>query len=165
MALVKCKECGHEVSTKAKACPKCGAEQPKGTSLTTWIVGGVFAVIVFSCVSNLQQSGPTSGTVATRSGPSIDKSPEKQAARKRLIEKLISEGVFQKVDTMGGNLPKAYVRPAFYNLDFETKQQFVSVVYAYYFNGSNISDLVILRDSRGGKDVGDYAPSRGLKMK
>ncbi len=25
MALVKCKECGNEVSTEAKACPKCGA--------------------------------------------------------------------------------------------------------------------------------------------
>ncbi|WP_412514572.1 MULTISPECIES: zinc-ribbon domain-containing protein [Shewanella] len=28
MALVKCKECGEEVSTKAKTCPKCGAKAP-----------------------------------------------------------------------------------------------------------------------------------------
>ncbi|WP_394854470.1 zinc-ribbon domain-containing protein [Shewanella xiamenensis] len=27
MALVKCKECGEQVSTKAKSCPKCGAKR------------------------------------------------------------------------------------------------------------------------------------------
>lgn len=44
MALVKCKECGSEVSTKAKKCPSCGAKAPKKTSLVTWFV---LAVIVF----------------------------------------------------------------------------------------------------------------------
>lgn len=29
MALIKCKECGSEVSTTAKACPKCGAPPPQ----------------------------------------------------------------------------------------------------------------------------------------
>ncbi|WP_352284177.1 hypothetical protein [Pseudoalteromonas sp. Q18-MNA-CIBAN-0097] len=38
MALVKCKECGEEVSNKAKSCPKCGAKAPKKTSLLTWLV-------------------------------------------------------------------------------------------------------------------------------
>lgn len=38
MALVSCKECGEKVSTKAKACPKCGAKGPKKTSVLTWIL-------------------------------------------------------------------------------------------------------------------------------
>jgi len=38
MALVKCKECGQEVSQKAGSCPKCGAPIEKKTSLLTWIV-------------------------------------------------------------------------------------------------------------------------------
>jgi len=29
MALIKCKECGHEVSTSAKACSNCGAPLKK----------------------------------------------------------------------------------------------------------------------------------------
>lgn len=29
MALMPCKECGSEVSTDAKACPKCGSKVPK----------------------------------------------------------------------------------------------------------------------------------------
>ena len=38
MALIKCKECGTEISKKAKECPKCGAPAKKKTSLFTWIV-------------------------------------------------------------------------------------------------------------------------------
>jgi hypothetical protein len=52
MALKDCEECGKPVSTEAKACPHCGAKPPKRTSLTTWILGGLFAVFVFSAVQN-----------------------------------------------------------------------------------------------------------------
>lgn len=38
MALKPCKECGTQVSTKARQCPKCGAARPKSTSLFTWLV-------------------------------------------------------------------------------------------------------------------------------
>lgn len=38
MSLVKCKECGQGVSTKAASCPNCGAKAPKKTSLFTWLV-------------------------------------------------------------------------------------------------------------------------------
>ena len=30
MGLKKCKECGQDVSTSAKACPKCGVDSPTG---------------------------------------------------------------------------------------------------------------------------------------
>lgn len=47
MALIKCSECGHEVSDKAKVCPKCGnkmaANSDKGNS-TIKIVGAVVVV-------------------------------------------------------------------------------------------------------------------------
>jgi hypothetical protein len=44
MALIKCKECGHQMSTTAKACPQCGATAPKKTGTFTKIVGGLFAI-------------------------------------------------------------------------------------------------------------------------
>ncbi|MCX6758830.1 MAG: zinc ribbon domain-containing protein [Candidatus Nealsonbacteria bacterium] len=40
MALLKCKECGHEISDEAKACPNCGKPQknkPLSTSLSKQI--------------------------------------------------------------------------------------------------------------------------------
>jgi len=57
MALVKCKECNEEVSTKAKTCPKCGAKAPKKTSLFTWLVLIIIVVFVYSASKN-----PTTNT-------------------------------------------------------------------------------------------------------
>ena len=51
MALTKCKECGNEISTKAEACPKCGAKRPKATSGFTWIMGGLVGLMVYSCIA------------------------------------------------------------------------------------------------------------------
>lgn len=39
MALINCSECGKEVSTKAEACPHCGAKQPQST-----LVGSIVGV-------------------------------------------------------------------------------------------------------------------------
>lgn len=41
MALVPCRECGTEISSKAKACPKCGAK-PKGRRLWPWLLAAPF---------------------------------------------------------------------------------------------------------------------------
>ena len=93
------------------------------------------------------------------------KPDDKQEDRKTFIEKLIGQGIFQKVD-VPGTLPKVWVTPAFYALDFEMKQKFISVVYVYYMKQDSRYHIVILRDSRTGKDVGTYsAHNPGLKMK
>lgn len=50
MALMPCKECGNEVSTDAKACPKCGAKVPK-TKWWLWVpLGLVVAFLGFGAV-------------------------------------------------------------------------------------------------------------------
>lgn len=51
MALIKCKECGSEVSTEAKACPKCGVKPPKKVGLLGWIAVLFIGFIVFRCSS------------------------------------------------------------------------------------------------------------------
>ena len=53
MALKKCRECGNEISTKAAACPNCGApgkKQKKPTSLLTWVV---VVLIVGAVIGNM----------------------------------------------------------------------------------------------------------------
>ncbi len=60
MALVKCKECGEEVSTKAKTCPKCGAKAPKKTSLFTWLVLLFIGFVVYAA-----NQAPTSTSSAS----------------------------------------------------------------------------------------------------
>ena len=49
MALIACKDCGGDVSSDAKACPKCGAPiaQPLWTKQATQLVMLFFAIIAF----------------------------------------------------------------------------------------------------------------------
>lgn len=74
MALKPCKECGAEVSTKAKACPKCGAKVPH-TKWWLWAPLGLVAAFF--------------GAAAV-----VGSSPEAQAkaADRRAIELCESEG-------------------------------------------------------------------------
>ena len=48
MALIKCRECGSQVSTEAANCPKCGASVESQKSKLLWFVG---VVVVFLAVA------------------------------------------------------------------------------------------------------------------
>lgn len=57
MALIKCKECGGEVSSEAKTCPKCGKRIASRTGCGT-LLGFLFlAGIIISVLSSLDSSG------------------------------------------------------------------------------------------------------------
>lgn len=70
MAMTKCKECGNEISTKADACPNCGAKQVRtsGCAKVVLIFLGfiVFVAVIGQC--NRDQSSTTS-TPASSSTP------------------------------------------------------------------------------------------------
>ena len=53
MALQQCKECGNEVSTKAKKCPHCGVRNPTVTAKQAWAGFLVFLLLVGGCVAAL----------------------------------------------------------------------------------------------------------------
>lgn len=48
MALMNCKECGHQMSDTAKACPACGAKPDKPVSWVTLVVVGVLAAFMLN---------------------------------------------------------------------------------------------------------------------
>lgn len=66
MALNKCKECGNEVSTKAKSCPKCGAalKKPGGCLRVLGIIIGVS--IFLGIVSSLSDPGSDTDSQSTQ---------------------------------------------------------------------------------------------------
>jgi len=68
MALVKCKECGAEISKKAEACPKCGAKPAKKTSAGTWLALIIIGLVVYGVMS--AETGTSSGTNASGVGAS-----------------------------------------------------------------------------------------------
>lgn len=48
MSIKKCKECGSNVSNKAKTCPSCGAPAPRKTSFLTWFFTIIMGILIFS---------------------------------------------------------------------------------------------------------------------
>ena len=57
MALIKCKECGNEVSSKAETCPKCGARiaaKPMGCGSIIGLV--VLGIIILASLSSIFSS-------------------------------------------------------------------------------------------------------------
>ena len=62
MALIKCKECGSEVSSKAKTCPKCGirvAVKPRSYSRLIGVI--FFGAVVYFAFSNPPSDAPGNG--------------------------------------------------------------------------------------------------------
>lgn len=61
MAIIKCKDCGHEVSSNAENCPKCGnpinEKSKEGCFLQTLNIGclitlGIIVLVVLSVIIN-----------------------------------------------------------------------------------------------------------------
>ena len=51
MALIKCSECGNDLSTKAAACPHCGTKVPRRKLSAKQILFGFAAVVVVACIA------------------------------------------------------------------------------------------------------------------
>lgn len=63
MALKACKDCGTQVSTSAKACPKCGAEVPK---VKWWFWIPLALVILFFAFPRIVYSPAERAAISAR---------------------------------------------------------------------------------------------------
>ncbi len=89
MALIKCKECGENVSSKAKACPNCGAKPPAQTSLFTWLV--LFTILYLVLSPMLSDVGQLGMTPEERAAYQAQRETERQAERERKAQQEIKE--------------------------------------------------------------------------
>lgn len=83
MALIKCKECGNEISSQAKTCPQCGHPTPKRTSTFTWIVAAfiVFAVLQATFRTKTPATSPTPEQTALNAKKDEEDFKRQDAAR------------------------------------------------------------------------------------
>lgn len=87
-----------------------------------------------------------------------------QSDRMAFIEKLIRMRVFTKTSAANG-VSKAWTGPAFESLDFDAKNSFCNVVYAYYLNESSTNKLLRLIDGSTNRDIGIFSEAQGgLKL-
>ncbi len=76
MALVNCKECGHEISKNAEVCPNCGAKVKKsslGGCLLLVVLG--FIIIGYIGSTSIPDTTSTPSTTASDSSSSVKSSP------------------------------------------------------------------------------------------
>jgi hypothetical protein len=89
---------------------------------------------------------------------------DQQAARKKFIDDALKYGVIQKIRLVGDYV-HIWASPAFYQLDFDMKQNLAGVVFDYYrISGEAKGGHVTIKDSKTGKRIGSYSPSLGLDL-
>jgi surfactin synthase thioesterase subunit len=97
MGMVKCRECGKDVSDEAKNCPHCGVAKPAPESkFGLYLKLGFGAVLVISmvrCISD--QEDRKSQATAERQRIEASKTPEQRAREE--AEKAKKEAAFQSV--------------------------------------------------------------------
>lgn len=124
-------------------------------NLTIWGALLVACIVLFAFfITTTTQTGKQKSL--TYSQEEIDKQPN----RKKLLESLVYPGrVFTKIDDRG-DLTRVYVTQKFIDLDFDSKKSFASVVLAYYAIKSNYPAdryIVVIHNSKSGKEIGSYA--------
>lgn len=163
MAMTTCKECGGKVSTKAESCPHCGAVLKKQKKQRSPGCGMVLVLLIMFGVLFVVYVGTQGPSVDPTFGMQVpDKSPEKQAERRALIEGLIREGVWLKVE-QPATLPHAYTGHAWDSLNVDDKSSFASATLAYYFAHDPRASMLIIYDGRTGKKLGDFS-GLGLEL-
>jgi hypothetical protein len=74
MALVKCKECGQSISSKAPSCPFCGVPIKKSSSLGCLLLAVIIGAVIFVFLARLgerAQSSLNPPSVSVRCGDSV----------------------------------------------------------------------------------------------
>ena len=145
------------------------------------IVCAIVPVFFFLCCGGCLFLSMLGNQNTTRHRPQSDSSkgsyvtPDdgKQVGRKKIIDDLIKEGVFEKIGYDGVSLPKVWVTDRFLLLDQKTKHSFLEVVWTYYsikdddFGSIGLfgTPLVVKIDDGtiNGKRIGNYEPFDGLK--
>lgn len=103
MALVKCKECGTEVSSKAASCPKCGVTVKARSGCLGKAIAAVFVVFIIGMVASVVSPPPpsTSGAQAdAESAPGENKAARASAFVSVLKQSLRNPKSFQPVSVI-----------------------------------------------------------------
>lgn len=139
MALIKCRECGNQVSSKAQSCPQCGARiarKPMGCgALIGLVLLGAFIVAIVSTVNREDNTKPAP-----------PQTPEQIAAKKKKDEAVARAQI-------GARLLKQAMRdPDSFKLSQALVMDSGAVCYEYRarngFGGMNVGHAVLSEDAK-----------------
>lgn len=146
MALVKCKECGNQISKSAKACPACGAPVKKGVGLIGWIF---VLVIVLPIAWNYGSSmGKPESAVTSPAKPSAPA----QASATPATPTTPVEPVAEKPDWHYGETQDSMTEePMRYAVFDSPTRAFFD--FPYEVKGGSTLSVIIRKSGRLGEDV------------
>jgi hypothetical protein len=159
MALIKCRECGRDISNQAKSCPQCGAKVKKPVGPL-----GIFVVLVLAAVvvSSFFISQKETETQAKQAQALIV--PCDQKAADKALSKMGGLWYQSKGETV-------LIREPWYGLPIDQKRTFDALFHcAKYGHKAHVQNLVgplevtIYKDYRTGKDVAQSSSWLGFKM-
>lgn len=86
MALVKCKECGAQVSTKARTCPSCGSPTRKPLTMLAFLGYTILGFALLGVVASFVEKHEASLTPAQRQARDQERAKQRTEAEKREAE-------------------------------------------------------------------------------
>ncbi len=171
MALIKCKECGKEISSEAPTCPGCGT--PIKTPRKGLGCGGIFIIIFIGIIvlyyigdavvksTTPTQKKYTSKIISTPSptrdevGEHIEKYRRLQPERKKFIQEFLNDGTIIKI-TKNAQYPHVFVGAKFYTLTYDNKELLMQLIRLTYMTDDREADIVSIYDGYSGKQLGRY---------
>lgn len=147
MALIKCKECGDQVSDKAASCPKCGApvakknKGPSGCMMVLLIFVGVLILLLFIGKVSNKQEAPSQTVSSTQvSNDKLKNNVGKEVEVKKEPVAVINWHNQPTEDSVTGE-----VGELFYN----TSKNYVNFPFPYNVDGGSVLNLVFRKRKQG----------------
>ncbi len=155
MAIIKCKECQNEISSKAEKCPYCGVKVKRLGCGGLFVLFFIIAVIAFT-IKIVHFPDESASSKSFSSKLSLTREQLKG------IEEQIEMG-YLEIDS---SLNKAYISRIIWNgIDAKTKENFAYALAIYVGNekGTHLYWVDII-DKQSGKKLAKYSRSFGFKI-
>ena len=110
MGLVKCKECGEKISSKSKACPKCGVPRKKKMGCLSFIFLCLFIFFIFGVILSYEPNRYNNSGITIRDTEKANEAlikPQKHPSV-LLIARIIEESTSDKKRIFKINTEKLY---------------------------------------------------------
>lgn len=171
MALQKCKECGHDRSDKAKACPNCGAVVKKTHPFTILITILIAVGLFGTCLSSLENEQSTNySSSSRRTGTSkankptttITKmDPKKLEELHQWVQDSLTSGAIHSINVEYNEVRMDPIPWAF--LPIESKQTIVTC-FSRYFDLKGSTGRVTILSKYSDEKLASYSVWTGVKI-
>lgn len=160
MSLIKCEECGKEISSKARTCPHCGAKPEKNVPGWVWLTIILLGMVFVSALINgaIGHKQPDAVPDSTSQASELELSKEQA----ELIRQLQAD----KLIDIEANLNTVYIAPLMWaQIDAKAKEGFARSLAIHCGNtkGTNTYWVKIL-DKMTGIKLAEYSEVWGFKV-